>query len=375
VVVGAGPAGASAALRLARRGADTIVLERSPMPRTKVCGEYLSPATLESLAAMGLLETVRARAHALATLRIAGFGIAPVVMRLPGRGGLAMARSDFDALLAGEAVKTGARLVLGTYLAAQETGDGIAVSYRDGDGALCHIGARALLGADGAWSAVAQRADMAGRQPRGGRWAVGGHLKTPSDGDEVEMYVGPDGYFARNPLGGGLTNVMLVMPRAMLDDEADRRASELSDGRHGLKQADLVRRVAVGPLRYRAQVPARGRTVLAGDAAELLDPFLGQGIAFALGLSEPAADAAAALATGESPQHATRLYIAQRARAARRVRVVARTVDALLRIPWLRGRAARKLARRPELADELLAVVAGASPDDKRLALAWDLIA
>jgi hypothetical protein len=46
-----------------------------------------------------------------------------------------------------------------------------------------------------------------------------------------------------------------------------------------------------------------------------------------------------------------------------------------LRIRWLRGRAARKLARHPELADQLLAAVAGSAPNSRRLALAWDLIA
>ncbi len=375
VVVGAGPAGASAALRLARRGADTIVLERSRMPRTKVCGEYLSPATLDSLAALGLLETVRARAHALATLRIAGFGIAPVVMRLPGRGGLALARSEFDALLAGEAMKAGARLVLGTYQAAAEADDGITVTYRDGAGVMCNIAARAVLGADGAWSAVAQRADMAGRQRRGGRWAVGGHLETPSDGDEVEMYVGPDGYYARNPLGGGLTNVMLVLPNPLVDEQADAAARRLSDGRCGLRLDALQRRVAVGPLAYRARTTVGRRIVLTGDAAELFDPFLGQGIALALGLSEAAADAAAAIAAGEAWPIAARRYVAARAAGVNRTRLIARAVDSLLRVRWLRGRAARKLARKPELADKLLEAVAGSAPDSRRLALVWDLIA
>src|SRR5215831_5827086 len=92
LVVGAGPAGASAALCAARDGLDTILLERSRFPRTKVCGEYLSPATLAALDDLGLLDDVRARAHVLTTLRVAGFGLGPVSMRLPGHGGLALAR-------------------------------------------------------------------------------------------------------------------------------------------------------------------------------------------------------------------------------------------------------------------------------------------
>ena len=43
VIVGAGPAGAAAAILLAERGAGVILLDRAHFPRPKICGEYLSP--------------------------------------------------------------------------------------------------------------------------------------------------------------------------------------------------------------------------------------------------------------------------------------------------------------------------------------------
>ncbi|HLN47759.1 MAG TPA: hypothetical protein VK216_05790, partial [Magnetospirillaceae bacterium] len=179
----------------------------------------------------------------------------------------------------------------------------------------------------------------------------------------------------RNPLGGGLTNVMLVLPNPLVDEQADAAARRLSDGRCGLQLDALQRRVAVGPLAYRARTAIERRIVLTGDAAELFDPFLGQGIALALGLSEAAADAAAAIAAGEAWPIAARRYVVARAAAVNRTRLIARAVDSLLRVRWLRGRAARKLARKPELADKLLEAVAGSAPDSRRLALVWDLIA
>jgi len=234
LVVGAGPAGASAALVAARRGAHTILLERARMPRTKVCGEYLSPVTLDALAALNLLGEVRARAHALTSLSLAGFGIGPVRMRLPGLGGLSIARSDFDFALAAAAQAAGAHLISGTFTAAAQTREHVDVQYRDEAGDEHAIRARALVGADGSWSAVAARLGLSGAQRRGGRWAVGGHQQTLGDSDEIEMFVGERGYYARNPLGGGLANVMLVMPRALLDDEADRCVRGVSGGRYGM---------------------------------------------------------------------------------------------------------------------------------------------
>jgi menaquinone-9 beta-reductase len=376
-VVGAGPAGASVALRLARAGVETVLLERSRFPRTKVCGEYLSPATLASLDDLGLLPAVRARAHALKTLSIAGFGLGPVKMRLPGHGGLALAREIFDAILADAAVGAGARMLAGTFAGVADAANGIDVTYRDNDGILRSIAARALVGADGSWSSVAQRSGIVAAQRRGGRWAVGGHLQTPSDGDQVEMYVGAQGYYARNPLGDGLTNAMLVMPRPILDAEADDVVQRLSDGRCSFDEGRLAHRVAIGPLRYRARQAVLGRVVLTGDAAELLDPFLGQGIALAVGLSQPAADAARRLIGGTASHAVAREYRAARAAAVEPVRLQARAVDALLRVRWLRQRAVRRIERRPELAEELLATIAGAAPQGRRMSprLVWGLLA
>ena len=169
---------------------------------------------------------------------------------------------------------------------------------------------------------------------------------------------------------------MLVMPRPILDDEADATVQALSDGRCRFEGQRLVHRVAVGPLRYRARSMLKGRVLLTGDAAELLDPFLGQGIALAVGLAQQAATAAGRLVRGVRPTSVSREYSAARAAAVEPVRMHARTVDALLRVRWLRERAARRIARKPELADQFLAAIAGAAPNGSKLParLVWGLL-
>ena len=69
LVVGAGPAGGMAALELARRGIGVVVVDRSPFPREKVCGDALLEDSLEILGAAGLEAALQRRAHRIDRVR------------------------------------------------------------------------------------------------------------------------------------------------------------------------------------------------------------------------------------------------------------------------------------------------------------------
>jgi menaquinone-9 beta-reductase len=357
-------------------GCSVALIERSRFPRTKVCGDYLSPSALAALADLALLDRVALRAHALRTLCLSGFGLGPVRLRLPNPGGLALARSELDALLLDAAVEAGAALHPGAYLASHEEGERVDVAFRDVEGVDRRLSASALIGADGAWSAVAQRCGIAEAERRGGRWAVGGHLAGQSDGDagEVSMFVDAGGYYARNPLGGGVVNAMFVMPKPVALEEADRAVSAITGGRHTFDQPRLERKVAIGPLRYRPKRAARGRVFLAGDAAGLLDPFTGQGVPVALRSAQLACDAVRSMLDGREPARAAREYAAAHRALVSPRRFAAGMIDALLRARLLRTRVFRNVVRDAGAAESLLAAVAGA---DARFSprLVWGLLA
>src|SRR5688572_14582439 len=114
IVIGAGPAGAAAAMRLARsKDVECVVLERKTLPRTKACGSGLSPWTLRYLDQLGVGRQVRERAFRIDGAIIAGTEGEGVELRGDHETAILL-RSSFDELLIREAEARGAKLCEGT---------------------------------------------------------------------------------------------------------------------------------------------------------------------------------------------------------------------------------------------------------------------
>ncbi|HEU4698767.1 MAG TPA: FAD-dependent oxidoreductase [Gemmatimonadales bacterium] len=129
VVVGAGPAGTTAAYHLAAAGRRVLLVERAAMPRDKTCGDGLLPDAQRALARQGLLAEVRARAW----IAPHGHAESPSGHRLTADVELLLLpRRVLDTLLAANAERAGAALGLGTIARVRDAGDEVELETRGG---------------------------------------------------------------------------------------------------------------------------------------------------------------------------------------------------------------------------------------------------
>jgi len=115
IVVGAGPGGSSTAYHLAKHGARVLLMEKTEFPREKVCGDGLTPRAVKQLVDMGVDTTSEAGWLQNKGLRVIGGGIRlelrwPELASYPDYG-LVRTRLDFDDMLAKQAAKAGATLL------------------------------------------------------------------------------------------------------------------------------------------------------------------------------------------------------------------------------------------------------------------------
>jgi menaquinone-9 beta-reductase len=375
-IVGAGPAGSSLGLVLARAGYQVTIIERARFPRIKVCGDYLCPGAIASLTKLGIASDVLAGAQPIRSVSLHGYG-AQVRLRIPGEGARSLPRSAFDQRILAAAQAAGVRVERGVYLQSYDENARLRVSFRDERGSAQSLSVRALVGADGAWSSVAQRAGMVSPTRPQGNWAVGGLLHKDPAGDELEMHIGSAGYYARNPLSPTVINTMLVQPAPPRGEKADRIVEQITAGARSFEHDRIDQLVAIGPLRYRAATIARGRVLLSGDAAELLDPFTGQGVATALALSLPASEAVRALLDGQHEDRVARRYTAQWRSIVTPRRTLTKLIEAVIRVGFLRERALRNIGRDGRIAHALLAGVSDTAQVRDALApgTLWRLLA
>jgi geranylgeranyl reductase family protein len=314
IIVGAGPAGSTAAYYLASAGLDVLVLEKSTFPREKVCGDGLTPRAVRALIGMGIPTGTDDGWVRNQGLRIIGGGARiemtwPELSSFPGYG-LVRPRLDFDQLLASHAEQAGARILQGV------TVTGPVLDDRTGriSGVVTHESAagkngpqrqfrgRMVVAADGNSSRLSVAMGLRKRDDRPLGVAVRTYYATPRHADDwleawLDLWDGDvilPGYGWIFGMGDGTSNVGLGLLnssgafqntdyRALL-----RRWLAAMPAEWGFTEENRTQPVrgAALPMGFNRTPHYTRGLLLAGDAGGMVNPMNGEGIGYALEAGE-----------------------------------------------------------------------------------------
>jgi menaquinone-9 beta-reductase len=313
LVVGGGPAGASAAYWLASQGHDVVVVERRTFPRDKTCGDALAPRAVKQLADMGLADALTPF-HRYHGVRVTGgqrsLELAwPTTSTYPSHGYVAK-RYELDALVADNALRAGATLLTGVEALEPIVDRGFvrgAVVKGDDENSRTTVRARYVVVADGANSRFG-RALGTNRQkdwPYG--TAIRSYFTSPRHAAEwIETAIDVrdrdgnalPGYGWIFPVGDGTVNVGVGLLSTFRDFKSVNTTQLLDEyiatasASWELTPEHAIGKPTSGRLPMGGSVgPKSGPTYLVvGDAAGVVNPFNGAGIDYAYETGRIAAD-------------------------------------------------------------------------------------
>ncbi|MFI7422205.1 NAD(P)/FAD-dependent oxidoreductase [Nonomuraea sp. NPDC049684] len=374
-VVGAGPAGSAAALRAVQLRPDlrVVLLDRAGFPRDKPCGDGIAAHgrdELDRLGLPGLIDDYRPTPR-LTVVSPGGLRVSAEAAR-PNH---VVPRRVFDARLVAAAGARGVEVRRHRVRELAQDGSWVVLDGR--------LRARAVVAADGAYSAVRRLIGLPAAGERHTALAVRGYADVP-EADDVQLIAmqraGWPAYAWSFPIGDGTANVGfgMLLPRLRAAGAPGRQVL------HGWLAELLPDRPARDlrahhlPLSTGRPAPGRGRVLLAGDAAGLINPLTGEGIYYALLSGRLAAEAVVEAAEGASAGGAAAGDPLARYRAKLRGALGRhlRTTDVLARLaqsPGFIDAAIATAARRKEVFDLLVEVGLGAGTVPAPLALAVGL--
>jgi geranylgeranyl reductase len=307
VVVGGGPAGATAAHTLAQRGLSVMLLDRAG--RIKPCGGAIPPRLIKDYAIPDHLLVAKAKSARM---------IAPSDHKVDipiDNGFVGMVdRAEFDEWLRERAASAGAVRRIGTFDKLSRDADGVSVVHyqarersQRGEGTPAQVRARSIIGADGAKSQVARQAGVDGAKDTQYVFAYHEIVKAPAikpagyDGTRCDVYyqglLSPDFYGWVFPHGDTLSIGTGSADKGFSLRHAVAQLRQAS----GLGQAEVLRREGAPlPMKPLKRWDNGRDVVLAGDAAGVVAPASGEGIYYAMYGGELAAHAVEKLLhTGE----------------------------------------------------------------------------
>jgi geranylgeranyl reductase family protein len=339
IVVGAGPAGSATAYHLAQAGLDVLLLEKTAFPREKVCGDGFTPRAVKQILAMGIDPDPANGWIRNQGLRIIGGGMRlelpwPELASFPDYG-LVRTREDFDEILARQAQKAGARLhertaVTGPVLDALGRIVGVSARTSDADGSKgdeLEFRAPLVVAADGNSTRLSLAMGLRKRDDRPMGVAVRTYYTSPRTHDDwleswLELWDGDrllPGYGWIFGVGDGTVNAGLgILNSSTAFGKVDykdllRRWLDTTPEEWGFREENRTQpiRGAALPMGFNRTPHYTRGLVLVGDAGGMVNPFNGEGIAYAMESGAMAAETivqALGRPTDDAREHALEAY-------------------------------------------------------------------
>lgn len=310
IIIGAGPAGCSAALYAQRHGLKTLLVEKGKFPRDKICGDALSGKSMMVLDDLNIIGKVQSLPGALInSVTFSNPSHDEVNISLMGakrKGmptGIVVPRKEFDYFMFKQVQETNANISEGLEVKELLTDNGRVTGILGNDGQEFY--GKIVMGADGFNSIIARKMGFYEHDPRHWVVALRQYYKNVKGlTDQIELHFVDEvipGYFWIFPAGNGMANVGVGMLHKFIRKnnislkKLLSRVIESPAFKNRFKEAEALEE----PQGWNLPVGSAHRKnygdgfLLLGDAAGLIDPFSGEGIGNALYSGKIAAEVAA----------------------------------------------------------------------------------
>ena len=296
VIVGAGPAGSSAAISLARRGYAVALIDKEQFPREKLCGDFINPAIWPIYQDLGVDHEIFSLEHEkISAIRITTLSGDESIVPIPTHVhetpfGLGINRKNLDYVLVQAAVREGVTVLQRRWIKKLLNKPEGWCLHAEHQSVAETCRATILIGADGRNSWVAHHTGLNRNASPGGKtvglqFRLKNFHKIPG---RVEIHVFPGGYAGLVQLGDGTANLCLSVMRGQLPHN---RPADLP-AKLGLLQnpflRDLLRETEFSqqvrstfPVYFPPRRSYAERVLLVGDAAQVIEPVTGEGVYFA----------------------------------------------------------------------------------------------
>ncbi len=374
IIIGAGPAGTSAALFLEKQGYQIALLDQARFPRDKVCGEFISPAADNILSELDVLDAIEAENP----IRLRGVALSayerswvqvdyPTSTEGADMTSLSMERSALDNILLNRVRGSQVEFMEGFKVTDLlfEDGKVCGVKGYDGSKTEFNLQAKVVVDAGGRNSISLRRLGLKRRSSDEGKIALAAHWEGARlPGLYCYMHISRPGYTGIAPVGNNRSNVVLVTDKSCVtgeDVEKFYRNTVFKNSwrREMLGSGEPVEKVrVVDSLSYSVKSPPCGGLILVGDATGFIDPFTGEGIYLSLRSSQLAAGVIAkAFDRADFSNNHLASYDRMRGEEFKKKFFLSKVLQRLIYSPSLCVRVVKTLGENKDLAGELVGVI------------------